>query len=291
MDKIKERYIYKSVGDHKIGADLYPNGRKQSPLLIYIHGGALIFGSREDIIEEQVKNYIKEGFSVLSIDYRLAPESKLKDIVLDIRDALEWARVELSKKHDIDTGRIAVIGSSAGAYLALMTGLFKRKPRAIVSFYGYGSLLGRWANEPDDFYRKKIKITREEAYNNIGNTPISKSGRERWLYYLYCRQQGLWAKEISGYKVDELEERLLEFAPLEMAGKDFPPTLLLHGTEDRDVPYYNSLAMKKKLDELQVDNDLLLLEGKEHEFDYLMEDNAVQEGFKKVLVFLHKYLK
>ena len=80
-----------------------------------------------------MERYNQAGFSVFSIDYRLAPESRLPEIVEDVRDALAWLKQEGLSRFDLDVSRIAVAGSSAGGYLGLMTGTFADKPTAIVS--------------------------------------------------------------------------------------------------------------------------------------------------------------
>src|SRR5215208_5835940 len=90
----KNTFIYKTVGKTPIHADLYQtiDTTVLKPVIIWIHGGALIFGSREDVPEEQMKFYLKEGYSVISIDYRLAPETKLPEIMEDLKDAVHWVR-------------------------------------------------------------------------------------------------------------------------------------------------------------------------------------------------------
>src|SRR2546425_3192621 len=75
----KQTYTYKSVKDCKIQADVY---RKSDgivrPVIFWIHGGALIMGSRTGLHPDQLERYLKAGYTVISIDYRLAPETKLK---------------------------------------------------------------------------------------------------------------------------------------------------------------------------------------------------------------------
>lgn len=85
--KIKKKiFIYKTVGKTSINADLYQTADNTvlKLIIIWIHGGALIFGSRTDLPEEQMKFYLKADYSVISIDYRLAPETKLPEIIEDI---------------------------------------------------------------------------------------------------------------------------------------------------------------------------------------------------------------
>ncbi len=161
--KIKKKtFIYKTVGKTPIHADLYQTiaNTELKPAIIWIHGGALIFGSRTDLQEEQMKFYLTAGYSVISIDYRLAPETKLPGIVEDIKDAIQWVRANGPDLLGIDSTKIFIIGHSAGAYLALMSGyILRNPPQGIVSFYGYGSILSEWFNKPDSFYSTKNLIS------------------------------------------------------------------------------------------------------------------------------------
>lgn len=91
--KIKT-YTYKTFRNCEIYADVYPaqNSSGLAPTIIWIHGGGLIFGSRKRINPEQSNRYLKIGCNVVSIDYRLAPETKLQSIIEDIKDACKWVR-------------------------------------------------------------------------------------------------------------------------------------------------------------------------------------------------------
>ena len=132
-------------------------------MIVFIHGGGLVWGSREDIKSEQLDFYRQAGFNVFSIDYRLAPETKLPSIKEDIEDALNWIENEGTKQFDYDAEKIAVIGSSAGGFLALLTGTFATKPKAIISLYGYGEIIGDWAVKPSPHYTAMTNVPRELA--------------------------------------------------------------------------------------------------------------------------------
>src|SRR5699024_5828630 len=137
-------YTYKQMNELEIKADLYPVDKENAPLILYIHGGGLIWGSRRDINKAQVALFNDNGYHVLSVSYRLAPETKLPEIADDIRDALAWTKNGLTKQLHFNSDKVIVMGNSAGGYLSLLTGTFEIKPQAIVSFYGYGSVLGDW---------------------------------------------------------------------------------------------------------------------------------------------------
>src|SRR6476469_1851489 len=85
---VKKTYTYKTVGDLKIQADVYrPDDTKVRPVIVWIHGGALIMGNRADTSKFRTDLCRENGYALVSIDYRLAPEVKLPDIVADVEDA------------------------------------------------------------------------------------------------------------------------------------------------------------------------------------------------------------
>lgn len=68
---IKDSYTYKIVDNHEIQADVYRYpGEELRPGIIWLHGGALIIGTRGWLPSEQMKFYLKAGYTVISIDYR-----------------------------------------------------------------------------------------------------------------------------------------------------------------------------------------------------------------------------
>ena len=104
-------YIYKKTDGLEIKADVYRAGGEEArPVIIWIHGGALIMGSRQ-WIDGRVKDMMLDaGYVIVSIDYRLAPETKLPFIIEDIEDAYTWVYKNGLKLFHADTSRIAVMG-------------------------------------------------------------------------------------------------------------------------------------------------------------------------------------
>ena len=90
-----ETYVYKETPDCSIHLDIYapPSASKPFRTIMWVHGGAMIVGSR-GYDERFIDEYVTRGYAFVSIDYRLAPETKLPEIVSDVRDALIWTREE-----------------------------------------------------------------------------------------------------------------------------------------------------------------------------------------------------
>jgi acetyl esterase/lipase len=289
----KQTYTYKEVGDCQIRADVYPaSGRPPRPAILFIHGGALISGSREWIHPAQLDLYLNAGNTVISIDYRLAPETKLPAIIEDLQDAFRWVRERGPELFAIDPDRLGVVGNSAGGYLTLMAGFcVDPRPRVLVSLYGYGDVAGPWYSRPDPFYCRQPAVTRAEADAVVGQQVLSNTWPEhqdRGRFYLYCRQQGLWPRAVAGHDPDTEPDTFDPFCPLRNVTPDYPPTLLLHGDKDTDVPYEQSVLMADALARAGVEHQLLTIPGGGHGFDGEMDDPVVSAAFEKVLRFLSR---
>jgi acetyl esterase/lipase len=289
----KITHLYKTVKDCEIRADAYPC-EPSCPAIIWIHGGALISGNRGGIREEQLELYHRSGYAVISIDYRLAPETKLPEIIEDLRDAISWVRERGPELVGIDPRRVATMGHSAGGYLTLMSGFcVDPPPSALVSFYGYGDLTGDWYSRPDPFYCRQPLVSRDEAHEAVGERAISEDlgAGDRGRYYLYLRQRGLWPNEVSGFD-PRLEPRAFDpYEPVRNVGKDYPPTLLLHGDGDTDVPYQQSVMMAEALEDGGIEHELVTIRGGGHGFDGLgLDDSIVAGAFDKVIGFLDGHL-
>lgn len=284
---MKTTVVYKKGEQFEIKADFYPTTIQFAPIIVYIHGGGLFWGSREDMKAEQVEFYVQSGFNVFSIDYRLAPETKIPHIKTDIEDALSWLNDEGTKQFDYNPEKIAVIGGSAGGYLALLSGTFVTKPQAIVSFYGYGDITGEWAIKPSPHYQKMTSVPKELADMLVSNEVITVGPiQKRYAIYMYARQNGVWIEKISNMDKKDLQS----LCPVNSVNADYPPTLLLHGTADEDVPYEQSVIMSETLSEAGVENQLITIPNGKHVFDEDWQSVTVQNAFDDVILFLRKHL-
>lgn len=96
------------------------------PAILYFHGGSWISGSRAKIHqryrEPMLRRLVEKGFVVFSVDYRLVGLGRghLNGAVSDCKAALSYV-VDNAATLGVDTSRIGLWGSSAGAHLAMMT--------------------------------------------------------------------------------------------------------------------------------------------------------------------------
>jgi acetyl esterase/lipase len=291
----KKTFTCKTVGETKIQADVYrADDDKARPVVVWIHGGALIMGSRDGPPKRLLDLCRTQGYVLVSLDYRLAPEVKLPAIAEDVEDAFRWLRSQGPKLFHADADKLVVAGGSAGGYLTLLVGTrFRPRPRALVAYWGYGDVDGDWYTKPSEHYRKLPLVSREEAYKAVGSGVLTGSGgevgRARGQYYLYLRQNGLWTKEVTGFDPQREARKIDPYCPVRNLTADYPPTMLIHGTEDTDVPYELSAAMAKELARLKVTHELITVRGAGHGLAGGDKD-AVEDANERALAFIRKYL-
>ena len=151
-----------------------------------------------------------------------------------------------------------------------MTMGFRAKPRptALVSLWGYGDLVGAWYSEPSPHpAHQRIKMSAEEARKQVSGPPISDA-RDRkgdgGAFYQHCRQTGSWPKAVSGWDPHREPEKFFPYMAVKNVTKDYPPTLMIHGDQDTDVPYEQSVMMAEEFKKHGVKHRLISLAGGEH---------------------------
>jgi acetyl esterase/lipase len=288
-----QTYTFKTAGELPIQADVYrAGGDAPRPVVVWIHGGALINGHRAAVDRRLKDAFLDLGYTLVSIDYRLAPETKLPEVIQDVEDAFRWVREQGPQLFAADPARIAVAGGSAGGYLTLTAGYrVKPRPAALVSLWGYGDLVGPWYSQPSPHPRHHVsKLSREEAWQQVSGPPVSDS-RERQgnggAFYQFCRQQGSWPKAVSGWDPHTQEEKFFPYMPLKNVTPDYPPTLMIHGRQDTDVPHEQSELMAAELKRHGVEHRLISLPGAEHGLAGA-EAAAIDEAYRAAVDFVRQ---
>jgi acetyl esterase/lipase len=125
--EVTERFVPGPEGAPEVRVLVYLPITVEGPrsTLLWIHGGGYILGTpeQEDLM---VKNMVSTiGCVAVSVDYRLAPETRHPGPVEDCYAALKWLHTHTSEL-GVDPTRIAIGGSSAGGGLAAALGLLAR---------------------------------------------------------------------------------------------------------------------------------------------------------------------
>ena len=98
------------------------NPNEITPLVVYIHGGGFVAGCKKNMDLEVRDSLLAAGISVASINYRFITTNPLPAPMLDAARAIQFLR-EKGKSWRIDPERVAAMGGSAGACIAMWIGL------------------------------------------------------------------------------------------------------------------------------------------------------------------------
>ena len=236
-------YVYKTNKDISYGEynernllDIaFPNNKNTQSLIVFIHGGGWISGSKANYAEEFAKKY-NDGYVYAAINYRYASnEYHCDDILDDIQKAMIKIK-DACKDNGYSINKVAFFGHSAGGHLSLLYG-YKMKDTCPFKVSFVSSLSG-----PTDLTDK----------NYITNTIIGNT-----YYELMTYMTGI---EISEANFDSYKEELLIHSPISYMDKACS-TIICHGDADNVVPLSNALTLKEKLDTTDVEHEFFLYGG------------------------------
>jgi acetyl esterase/lipase len=101
--------------------DLYlPEGAKDFPVVLIVHGGAWLFGDKSwDSIPGIARTLAKQGIGAVAVNYRLSPAVQFPAHVHDVADAFAWVHKNIAD-YGGRADRLTVMGHSAGGHLVTL---------------------------------------------------------------------------------------------------------------------------------------------------------------------------
>lgn len=253
-------------------------------IILYFHGGGLLYGSRNDLPDYHIERLTQEGYEILSFDYPLAPAVDLELILSYICDAINTFCVAAKLLMDIPLPYF-LWGRSAGAYLSLIaaaSGRLKKSPSGILSYYGYGFLCDGWYSTPSSYYLNLPPIN-EDCLKNIPQE-IHANGTldTHYSVYVYARQSGKWSSLIYHGR----EKFFYLNYSLRTCTKLPCPLFAAHSTGDPDVPYAEFIELCNRYTA-----QMFVASGNVHDFDREPNNQFTSALLDATLFFLEKNIK
>lgn len=246
-----------------------PASDTRGPTIVWIHGGGFVSGRRGDIT-----NYAKvlagQGFTVVNLDYTIAPEARYPGPVRQVNAALAFL-ARNGARLGIDSERMVLAGDSAGAQIAAQTA-------AVIANPAYARLVGvRTGARPG-------QIAGVLLY--CGVYDISGLGKGGGVLGWFVHAAG-WAYSGRRDWREDAAFRTLSVAP--HLTPDFPPAFISAGNADPLGPQSVALAavLKKagvKIETLFFPADYRPALGHEYQFD--LDQRAGQIALARSVAWL-----
>lgn len=236
---------YAQVNAIKLSLDLYrprQGGQGKLPVVVWIHGGAWMAGSKEYCTPLWL-GFVQKGYALASVQYRLTDKAPFPAQIEDCKAAVRWLRAH-ADQYNLDVNRFAAWGESAGGHLVALlatTGDTKTFDKgdhldqssavqAVCDYYGPTSFVG----------------AASMANNENASRPDSV------LYKLF------------GGPLSEKQDIAAKASPVTFVSKGDAPILIVHGTKDGLVPLRQSILFHELLQKAGVDSVYHPIEGANH---------------------------
>jgi acetyl esterase/lipase len=230
-----EERVFDTRETEKLTLDVYRPAYEHGPLpgLIVVHGGAMQGSSNSEFVA--LNAYLAgRDFVVVAINYRSASKWPFPAGRDDVLTALAYLKV-YGPEFGLDPSRIALLGRSAGAQLALLAAYTAADPsiRGVISIYGPTDLQF-WYEHPAP---SGLFDTRAALAAYLGGSPSNAS------------------------------DAYFAASPINFVTASSPPTLLIHGMQDALVSPDESARLARRLEEAGVKHMFVQLPWATHGCD------------------------
>lgn len=258
-DVLVDEHVYDVVDGENLTLDLYrpTSGVESRPVVMVIHGGGWTEGTKRDF--PQLSQYLAaRGYVVANIDYRLAPRWNFPAPQDDLRAAIRYLK-NLETTHGVDPNRIALLGRSSGAQIALLGAYTSTDPaiRGVVSMHGPAAM--RWGHVNPAKARVFDSTAALEDY--LGGPPAT-----------------------HGAQYDAAE-------PARFVTQDSPPTLIFQSLRDEHVAPFHADLVSARLIEEGVPHLVVRMPWATHGCDYVFSGPCGQISTFAIEQFLGAVLR
>jgi acetyl esterase/lipase len=215
----------------------YPETLKDRyPLIIHVHGGGWVYGTKDTIYKAYGMAMAQKGFAVITFNYRLAPIHNFPSQLIDIDRVMQFVQ-QNAKRYSLDPNNVFMIGDSAGAHLSALYQCIRR------------------SNQPNPFEFKSVIDVKALALScgvydfETFNTPKIK-----------FPQKTNTLRSLFGVSNVRSHPMYSWSSPLEIMDESFPDTLVISSQFDPLYPQTQELIEKFK--EMNIDYKSLIADKK-----------------------------
>jgi acetyl esterase/lipase len=253
-----EDVIYMKSGGAAFTLDvLKPASPNKAAVVFLVSGGWISDHSMIKTFGGDIeKAFADNGFTVFSVVHGAQPRFKVEEIVEQVRTAVRFVHAHAAD-YGIDTNRVGVAGISSGAHLSLMIAGSADSPVNAVAAIAPPTDLANWG--------KPGFVLTDDPQMAVFNPAL-----------------GIDPK---GPRSD-IEALAKKLSPITLVNAKFPPTLIVHGDDDKVVPLQQARALDQALTQAGVEHELAVVPGGGH------DDKTFRPGLTKAIQwFKAKLLK
>ncbi len=195
-------------GRNRIDVVLPEASGERRPVLLQIHGGGWMIGSKEQQGGPLMGYLAQHGWVCFAMNYRLSPKAVFPDHIVDVKRAIAWIR-EHADEYGADPEFICVTGGSAGGHLAALAALTPNDP----------------AFQPG-FESAETGVAAAVPFYGVYDF-LDRSGQRG-----SASMQPFLAKNMFQCQPDENPELWSAMSPIERVGAGAPPFLVIQGSHD-----------------------------------------------------------
>jgi acetyl esterase/lipase len=246
---VERNVVYGMYSGLALLMDVYRPAQPNGYGIVFIHGSGWSAALSVDALPlkdgNQTKIYgtplVKAGYTVFAINHRAAPRFRYPAQVEDVQRAVRFIRY-YAKQFGIDPARIGAVGGSSGGHLVSLLGTLD----------GQGN-----PADPNPINRASAKVQCVVARAAPLDLPqLSKEA---------LRIVPLFGFGAAPAQPKSAEQRqYVEASPVTHVSSDDPPFLLLHGDEDKVVPFNQSEIFAAALSKAQLQHKLIRIPGGGH---------------------------
>ncbi len=248
--------------------DVYypPSASEPWPLVVYVHGGGWQSGDKnEGAGYREVAGLQNEGFLVVSINYRLAPQAKFPAQIQDVKCAIRYFRAQAST-YNLNSSKIGVWGGSAGGHL--------------VSLLGTSDSSAGW--DVGEYLDQSSRV--QAVVDMFGPADLTRS---------FAGLGSQLQKDVFG-AASPTDPILAAASPITYVSPDDPPFLILQGEQDDLVPVEQSQSLYDSLQAASVGCELVFVQNAGHGFRQVGSQpiNPTRQALsQKIIAFFRAQLK
>ena len=239
---------FTSFGAEPLMLSVYrpPPSDTPAPVLVYVHGGGWVAGSRNDHAAD-LRWFADQGWLTVSVDYALSgPDRHLWDVVPDqIGCALAWANANV-QRYGGDATRLSITGDSAGGNLAVNAAYMAAN----------GTLRSSCGGRPATVSAVTALYPAVDPADMHANDDAVLGGTSRDFITAYL-----------GGPPAEFPQRHAAVTSSTHVSPAAPPTLLLLGADDHLVPTSGALRLADQARAAGVDIEVVSVPHADHVFD------------------------